>query len=279
MTKTYKILLVDDMVENMFIISQIFKNEEKPYQTFQATNAYDAKKMGFDILPDLIITDWDMPDVSGIELIRYFKRQTFTKNIPIIIATGVMTSSENLKEALDAGAMDFVRKPLDEVELCARAQSALTVTEFYKQSIENKNYELSVRLANLVNNRKFVAKINREIVKLSKTIKSDDHHSQKIINEIISDLEHNKNRNTWSNFETSFRNSYSDFQKLLLEKHPNLTNTELKLCHLIKLDMDCKKIATTLHVSEQSVRVARSRMRKKLNLERDENIRNYLMMF
>jgi len=275
--KQDKILLVDDLEENLFIISQILKNEHKSYQTYHCSSANDAKRIVNEFTPDLIITDWDMPDVSGIDLIRYLKCKSDTKHIPIIISTGVMVSASNLKQALAEGAIDFIRKPFDEIELCARVQSALTITEFYQLSIENKNYELSVRLTNLINNRKLISKLSQKMILLAQLVSIKDNEAQHLIAEIIDDLNQNKKRNSWTSFEKDFRNSYSDFQRLLIEKHPNLTNSELKLCHLILLDTDCKSIASNLHVNEASVRVSRSRLRKKLKLEREENIRNYLL--
>lgn len=77
--------------------------------------------------------------MDGIETIKYLKKHDATKGIPIIMATGVMTSTENLQTALVAGAADYVRKPIDKIELAARVRSALNLSAFHVQIKEQNN--------------------------------------------------------------------------------------------------------------------------------------------
>jgi len=73
---------------------------------------------------DLILLDIVMPDVDGIEACRNVKKREWLADVPVIMVTGT-TEKDNLQLAFSAGAMDFIKKPLDRVELLARVRSAL----------------------------------------------------------------------------------------------------------------------------------------------------------
>ena len=73
---------------------------------------------------DLILMDIIMPDVDGIEACRNIKKREWLADIPVIMVTAT-TDKDNLQMAFSAGAMDFIKKPFDRVELLARARSAL----------------------------------------------------------------------------------------------------------------------------------------------------------
>lgn len=135
MEKSYisNILIVDDQPENLQAITDIFVKSQLPYDVMQAPSAEIAIEIINKILPDLIITDWEMPGMDGIEFIKQLKQNSATTDIPVIMCTGVMTSSENLNTALDAGAIDYIRKPIDEIELIARTKANLHLANSYSK--------------------------------------------------------------------------------------------------------------------------------------------------
>ena len=141
------ILVVDDQPENLQAIIDIFVKSQLPYEILQAPNGKIALKIIAKIIPNLIITDWEMPEMNGIELIKQLKQNTATADIPVIMCTGIMTSSENLETALQAGAIDYIRKPIDEIELIARTKANLHLADSYtkiKQLNESKDRVFSV---------------------------------------------------------------------------------------------------------------------------------------
>ncbi len=75
---------------------------------------------------DLILMDVLMPQIDGVEACRRIKQQAHLRDIPIIMVTA-KNDLNNLKEAFSAGAMDYINKPVNEVELLARVASALTL--------------------------------------------------------------------------------------------------------------------------------------------------------
>lgn len=77
---------------------------------------------------DLVLMDIVMPDVDGIEACKLIKENELTRDVPVIITTS-RTDFESLRLAFEAGAMDYLTKPINEVELMARVTSALTLKE------------------------------------------------------------------------------------------------------------------------------------------------------
>jgi two-component system cell cycle response regulator len=89
-------------------------------------------------LPDLILLDIELPDVDGFEVCRQLKENPTTKDIPIIFLTGT-TSTESKVRGLDLGAVDYVTKPFDQVELRARVRAALR-TKRLQDLLEHQSF-------------------------------------------------------------------------------------------------------------------------------------------
>lgn len=127
------ILIVDDEPENLHAIVKLFKQEEENYTILKAPSGQVALDIISKIKPDIIITDWEMPGMSGLDLIRTLKQSADTVDIPVIMCTGVMTTSENLRTALSAGASDYIRKPVDGIELLSRTKANMHLAERYAE--------------------------------------------------------------------------------------------------------------------------------------------------
>ena len=131
--ENYSILIVDDSPDNLKTIIEYLSESELSLTILKAPNGKVACSLAEKKHPDLIITDWEMPEMDGIETIKHLKSQQETKDIPIIMCTGKMITSENLNMALKAGAVDYIRKPIDIIELNARVNSMLKLSESYKE--------------------------------------------------------------------------------------------------------------------------------------------------
>ncbi len=89
--------------------------------------AYDAEQaMGMvnNVLPDLVLLDWMLPNMSGIEFARRLRREPRTKSVPIIMLTAKVEENEKIL-GLDAGADDYITKPFSPRELIARIKAVL----------------------------------------------------------------------------------------------------------------------------------------------------------
>ncbi len=127
----YNILVADDdRFVHMFIENAI-ESEHHDYRIISAFNGQEACDLAFSQEVDLIIMDWEMPVMNGIDALDYIKSDPNTADIPII----VITSTGNLQTAFEAGAIDFIRKPLDRIELLVRVKSALSMFKLIKSIV------------------------------------------------------------------------------------------------------------------------------------------------
>ncbi len=140
----YTILVVDDdRFVHMFIENAI-ETENHEYKIISAYNGQEGCDVAFSEELDLIIMDWEMPVMNGIEAMEILKGDPKTSDIPVII----ITSSGNLQTAFDAGAIDFIRKPIDQIELLVRVKSTLSMFKLIRsivkqtETLEQQSYEL-----------------------------------------------------------------------------------------------------------------------------------------
>jgi FixJ family two-component response regulator len=87
------------------------------------------------------------------------------------------------------------------------------------------------------------------------------------------------NEKQWQVFETHFENVHEEFLKRLKDKFPELSPRELKLCAYLKLNVSSKESATLMNISTRGVEISRYRLRKKLNLDRNSNLTDFIMSF
>ena len=141
--KPFKILIIEDDPVHHKIIQHILENTDHHVKLKHAQNASKALEILENELPDLILTDWEMPGISGIEFCKIIQEKKGFEHIPVIMCTGINTSSENLKTAFEAGVVDFIRKPIDKMELISRVNSMLKLSESYK-TIKKQKEELQI---------------------------------------------------------------------------------------------------------------------------------------
>lgn len=274
----YKILIVDDLIESLKVIVLHLQRSNPEYTLYQSNSSTKAIEIAQKVLPDLIITDWDMPEINGIEMMKTLKGIESTKDIPFVVASGVMITSVNLKIALEAGAVDFLRKPIDPIELQARINSALLISKYHKESIALKNQELMEITLNLTKNNEFNIDIKEQLQRI--VDKSDCNKEANInISKVIELLEDKIRTSGWEQFNIAFHNVKPYFNKNLLKKFPDLTPSEIKLCGLISLGMSIKDISSLLNQNPDSIKVSRSRLRRKLNLDTEQNLESFLSSF
>lgn len=273
--KNYKLLIADD--ESAIIESITNVLEKFNYEILAAPNGQKAYNIATKVLPDLIITDWEMPILNGVDLIRKLKNNESTKGIPIIMITGVMNTLDNLKIAFDAGATDFIDKPIVPVELVARTRSMLMLADYYKEAIKQKDWELTLQAKNMLTNTEFNSKLLSKLEILTKNHLEDNESAKKILNDIKFELNLKIKTQAWEDFETHFKSVHPLFMENLINNFPKLSSGEIKLCALLRLNLNSKEIASILFQNPQSIDIARYRLRKKMNLNREENLNSFLL--
>ena len=98
--------------------------EKEGYEVGMAIDGDEALVMISERMPDLLVCDWMMPKVSGIEVCRRLRSQGTTRNLPIVMLTARSEESDRIR-GLDTGADDYIVKPFSMIELVARIRAVL----------------------------------------------------------------------------------------------------------------------------------------------------------
>ncbi|MBU4432896.1 MAG: phosphate regulon transcriptional regulator PhoB [Alphaproteobacteria bacterium] len=116
------VLVVED--EDALATLLHYNLDKEGYQVAVAGDGEEALTMASERAPDLVILDWMLPKVSGIEVCRRLRGRSETRNVPIIMLTARGEESDRIR-GLDTGADDYVVKPFSMVELTARVRAVL----------------------------------------------------------------------------------------------------------------------------------------------------------
>ncbi len=122
MTRTIRILVVDDEPAIREMVG--FALTREGFEFLEARDAEEAQTRIADDSPDLLLLDWMLPGVSGIDLARRLKSHPDTQELPIIMLTARSDESHKVK-GLEIGADDYVTKPFSPRELVARVRAVL----------------------------------------------------------------------------------------------------------------------------------------------------------
>lgn len=122
-----KVLVVDDDDKNLKFLGSLL--EFYNYDHEEARNGVEALEKTETYKPDLILLDIMMPEMDGYEACRRLKNKPETRNIPVVIITALSDKKSRI-EGLNAGANDFLTKPVDKTELALRVKNLLRVKEF-----------------------------------------------------------------------------------------------------------------------------------------------------
>ncbi len=282
-----QILVVDDNPDTLRVILQYFDEYQENYRLLNAPNGYIAYEIAGKKCPDLIIMDWDMPIMNGMEALILLKANEKTRDIPVIIATGRMTDDEHLKEALTKGAVDYLRKPFSKVELIARSRSAIQLAKYLREIrksnvkiqalhlrekelmqdiIDHKVRELTILSAE-------IARKNEILSDIQKRLATSKNVSAKSVNEMVRIIKNTqRNDEYWSKFVLHFNDVHPRFFEKLQMQYPNLSDNDLKVCAYIKMKLSNKETAQLLNISYKGLETSRYRLKKKMNLNADNDL-------
>ncbi len=121
-----KILVIEDEVDIRNMIA--FALESAGYQVIAAGDSNAARQAVSKSIPDLMLIDWMLPGISGLELVRGFRRSAATRTVPIIMLTARSEENDRI-DGLDSGADDYITKPFSTRELLSRISALLRRAE------------------------------------------------------------------------------------------------------------------------------------------------------
>ena len=142
------------------------------------------------------------------------------------------------------------------------------------QDIDYKSKELASKTIYLLEKNEFIQSLAQKLKILKPEIKKEN---QGTFQEIINELNQNSSNKVWNEFEIRFKEVHSSFYDNLNKLHPDLTPNEIKICAFLRLNMSTKDISAITHQSVKSINMARFRLRKKLDIESEDNLINYLI--
>ncbi len=277
MSVAAKILVIDDDSKNLQVVLEAFRSH--PHEILHAPGGSTGLQVVSTELPDIILLDWAMPEMSGIEVIHLLKADPATSEIPVIMTTGIMTSSADLKEALEAGATDFVRKPYDNLELISRVQATLRHSfterqnkELLEKELEQKERELSLMAMQAYEKNKFLSELENQLRQLRQ--RPVDASFSRIFKEIRREK---NDQGSWDSFSLHFQKVHPHFFTELKTSFPELTTNDLRISSYIKIGMSNKEIAQVVGVEAGTVKTNMHRLKKKLNLTADDSLRDFVL--
>lgn len=155
MVKKPLILIADDEDRNLRLMEALLL--PMGYDIRVAVNGKDAIEKARETSPDVILMDIMMPVMDGLEAVKALKRDEETRMIPVVIVTALREVNDRVK-ALEAGADDFLSKPIDKIELRTRVQTLVKV-KAYNDSL--RDYQ-----------KKLEAEVDRKTIQLQKTLEA-----------------------------------------------------------------------------------------------------------
>ncbi len=156
----YSILVVDDQPENIKFISLLLKEMGLGKKIYSAPNGKIALSLIEKTVPDLILSDWEMPEMNGLQLLRVLKESNLTKDIPFIMISAVKIDAESMKESFEAGVHDYLKKPFDKLEFMARVNATLKLQKAYLE-IKKSNNEIANQALLISSQHEELQKLNR----------------------------------------------------------------------------------------------------------------------
>jgi len=160
-----KVVIVDDTRANGMLLEGFIKAlPNVAVQTF--TRPLEALVWCDDNQPDLVLLDYLMPDIDGVEFLRRFRSLGHLKDVPVVMITA-QESKETLYLALHSGASDFLRKPVDRIELIARARNLLELRtrqqDLLAANAQLRKLAMTDMLTGLKNRRSFLESVETEL--------------------------------------------------------------------------------------------------------------------
>jgi DNA-binding CsgD family transcriptional regulator len=228
-------------------------------------NISDITTFTFEILPPwyagkIALVFYVLLVILIYYVVRYYYRLKLTRH------------HKEIQAKLQHEKEEFLRQ-----EAIANEQHIVTIkNEQLQADLANKSRELANSAMNIVYKNELLQKISDEINNFKdsggKKLSEDQLKKiHKVIDEGMSD------DRDWNVFENSFNEAHENFFKKLKHGHPDLVPNDLKLCAYLRMNMSSKEMASLLNISLRGVEIRRYRLRKKLNLEHDKNLVEFLI--
>lgn len=283
-TATY---IVQNAAESVYLSKIIDSKDFKPGKNIISVSIHQATARSSDCLFNLELIGHNNPRILSAlineKTISNFKLETQVKNLShefqlknnAIQLELLKSSNDNLKFTIFMVSFLLITAVILAYFIIVRyrkkeeqdTQKILSLNKI----IFDKDREMMTATTQLLHNKQHFKEIKADLNYFSKENSSS---VKKLIQQIDYIID---NDEEWEHLKTHFNTVYSGFYDTLIKLHPSLTEIELRHCMFIKLHMQTKEIARILHVDPRSVQASRYRIKKKMSLSEETDLRNYIL--
>ena len=262
----YTEIFNSESAQRMTQLQSLYESQRKEAQIAQLKEEQQTnKKLRIALMSALILVL-----VAAIAIFRYQKLK-LKSNKQFNDQQEKLLSAE--QEIL---MIDLKNSMLNEQNLRAELLNRKLIEKQLREELSLKSQSLTTHTLSLIRKNNFLDSLKEKLITIKKL---DKINSQKAISQLIESIHlYSEQEEDWTEFQRIFEEVHTDFFTNLKSEFPKLSSTELKLAALLKLNLSSKDISTILGISQDSLRVARYRLRKKLNLSKGSNLIAYLMV-
>jgi DNA-binding CsgD family transcriptional regulator len=262
----YKPFIVAIILFNCLVIAFVFISEKLFWVTVNSIFIY-ATTLGFVLIIYIAvrikskITQWVLFGsavycifgfMSFLHDIFNFQYDNHWYNVGLIFELLIFTYAINLKQ-----------------KLASKTQQQMEIEHVKtKYALESRQRELTQKAMHITQQEQILASLRTQLIE----IKPDSIKDKASILQMLSDIELYLRQNSWDDFALYFNEVDPGFYAKLKERYPDLTQNELQICALLRLNLNTKKISEITRKTPKSIEVMRTRIRAKMNLSRDENL-------
>lgn len=172
------------------------------------------------------------------------------------------------RKAAERELLQQKMKTLEQERIIAEQQQLLLETE-----LQQKGKDVALMAFDIVAMRSSMESVREQLLEGMRA----GTLSTKKANQILQQLKDNDTEMFWSTYHNNFDLIHKNFFRNLHERYPELTQNDMKLCALLRLNLNTKDIAGFTHLSVRGVEGARYRLRKKLGIEKDKSLTDFLL--
>ncbi len=253
----YSFLIVDDEQLSRNYIRNMVQRHDAEAAIFDVGSAEEAMVILEHVPVDVLFLDIKMPEVDGFGLLQKLPH----RNFELVFITAY---NQHAIRAIKEGATDYLLKPIKKTEFTAMLERVLTRRKALLETAE----KLEDYVSRIKENNDIIDKLNRELEQYTQVGTA----SEKM--KVLQQLQKNVilTEDDWNRFKDIFESVHANFFTRLRSRYSGLTQAEMRLAALTRLNMTTREMAAMLGVSPETIRQTRWRLRKKLDLDDDKSL-------